>query len=352
MIAWQTAEGLARKGHQVTLVAPDGSKCDHAQIFPTGPAKVHDEKMAYAGYKFRTGTKVKDQDGNEIDEEIIVPPFWPILADHDVIIDHSWAKYPYLLKEEGVLKSPVLGVMHAPVNTMYNRPPPVEKPCIVCISDDQRNHYEALFSPGEARTCRNGIDLDFYKPMGIRRTGRFLFLARFSTIKGPDLAINACKKAGAELDLVGDTSITNEPDYLEQCKRMCDGQKIRMVGPASRGECVWWFSQSHVLLHPNQRFREPLGLAPLESMACGTPVIAWRYGAMKETVKERETGWLISSLNELVECINMVKGENPAETWLWMRNRCREWVGDHFSVQRMIDRYEELCIEALDTGGW
>lgn len=201
--------------------------------------------------------------------------------------------------------------------------------------------------------------------MGIPRSSRFLFLARFSTIKGPDLAIDACRTVGVGLDLVGDTSITNEPEYFQKCMEKCDRgwmpgghafgsfrtdgktspDLIRMVGPAKRGECVWWFSQAHCMLHPNMRFREPFGLAPVEAMACGCPVVSWRFGAMPETIKHGETGWLVKSMEELAEAVRNC--EVPPK----MRERCREWASE-FSIDRMVSRYEELCIEAVEGGGW
>lgn len=336
-IAWQQAEGLAAKGHEVSLIAPEGSRCDKATVIPCGPPGAWDERRAFQHYH-------------------------EVLPKFDVIIDHSWNKWAYIAKAEGRLPAPVLGVTHAPVNTMYQSlPPGVDKPCFVCISQDQANHFEALFSH-EARVCHNGIDLDFYRPMGVPRSGRFLFLARFSTIKGPDLAIEAARKAGVGLDLVGDTSITNEPDFLKLCQNKAQeaniqwvtrnpvdvyGPSIRLVGPASRGECVWWFSQAHCLLHPNQRFREPFGLAPVEAMACGCPVIAWDNGAMRETVKNGETGRLVKSLDGLVSAMTDI----DAGVVFRNRERCREWASQ-FSIQRMVDRMEELCQEAVEGGGW
>ena len=353
-IAWEIARGLAAKGHQVSLVTPDGSECPGVTIIPTGIAGQYSEKDAYGGYP-------EHKEGDVVRRRAHAG-YWQHLVGVDVVIDHSWQKYAYLLKEEGVLKAPVLGVCHAPINTMFGSLPPVEKPCFVCISKDQAAHFAGLFNR-EAKVAYNGIDLDFYRPMGVPRTSRFLFLARFSTIKGPDLAIHACRQAGVGLDLVGDTSITNEPDFLKKCQGMCDGfggvagvgpgyltgngTGIRMVGPAKRGECVWWFSQAHCMLHPNQRFREPFGLAPGEAMACGLPVIAWDNGAMRETIKDGETGWLVKSLDELVRIIEVIPPPIPTG----MRERCLEWASQ-FSLQAMVDRYEELCIEAVETGGW
>jgi len=364
-ITWEQARGLAAKGHDVTLIAPDGSSCPNVTVIHTGPAGRHDELGAYRGYGFQ----VDNADQLPEDQRVRrVEPYWPILLEQDAIIDSSWSKWSYGLKAEGRLKAPVLGVFHAPVNTMFNvwpprypGLPPVEKPCAVCISEDQRSHFEALHSPCQARVAYNGIDLDFYKPLDVPRTDRFLFLARFSTIKGPDLAIEACRDAGVGLDLIGDTSITNEPEFLARCTEMSRDanaripqgeyvrKRINLIGPATRGETVFWYSQAHCMLHPNMRFREPLGLAPLEAMACGCPVVAWRYGACKETVKDGESGYLVSSKDDLYHTVRVVAG-NP----FFMggsRERCREWASQ-FSVRRMVDRYHELCVEAVETGGW
>ena len=338
VLAWQRAEGLAQRGHDVTLFAPDGSRCDHAKVFAFGPPREVSEEQAYSRY-------------------------WPELLKQDVICDDSWQKWSYSLKAEGRLKAPVLAWLHAPVPGMMQSPPPVDKPCVVCISHDQRAHYEALFAPHQARVCHNGIDPEHYKPLDIPRSGRFLFLARFSRIKGASLAIDACLQAGAGLDLVGDTQITNEPDYFEECRSKCDGKQIRMVGPASRGECVWWMSQAHCLLHPNfpapalghPGFREPFGLAPVEAMACECPVIAGDFGAMRETIKDSVTGRVVRSFEEMVLSVKYCSfpdpvwdGERCADTW---RKSCREQALN-FTVDRMISRVEELCKEAVEDGGW
>lgn len=340
MIAWYTAKGLAELGHEVSLIAPDGSWCPGVTIIPTGPAGMIGEEHGYGGFPDL-------KNGNQVVRKAH-PGYWQCLPDFDVIIDSSWQKSSYLLKMEGRLKAPVLGVLHAPVNTMYQSLPPVEKPCFVCISDDQRSHFEGLFGR-PARTCRNGIDLGFYKPLTMVRTNRFLFLARFSGIKGPDLAIEACKEVGVGLDLVGDTSITNEPELLKRCQAMADGKQIRIIGPCSRGETVYWYSQAHCMIHPNQRFREPWGLAPVESLACGCPYIGWDYGACRETVYHCENfPNLISSKEELMKSIRIAAG--PLGITSMDRERCRIRAME-FSIENMCKRYEELCREAL-SGGW
>jgi glycosyltransferase involved in cell wall biosynthesis len=356
VIAYECAKGLAALGHDVKLIAADGSTCPGVEVVPVGPAMRVSEEQAYGGFP-----EVKDDRGNVLREAH--RGYWQHLKEADAVVDHSWQKYAYLLKQEGVLKAPVLGVMHAPVDTMYPPPPGVDTPCTVCISEDQAAHYRALYN-ADARVCYNGVDTEFYKPLGLPRSSRFLFLARFSYIKGADLAIRACSEAGVGLDLVGDTQITHEPEYFQMCLNLVNEANakandtglptIRMVGPATRGECVRWFSQAHALLHPVQRFREPLGLAPLEAQLCGCPVISWRNGAMSETIKQGRTGVLVHSLEELTETIRSFANTDPLGDW-WrnpvMRNECREWAS-RWSVETMTKRYEELCREAVETGGW
>lgn len=319
-VAYHCAAGLAQKGHQVTLFAPEGSECPGGEVHITGKPGQMDEHTAFNSY-------------------------WPRLGEFGCIIDHSWQKWAYTLKTEGVLKCPVLGVMHAPVKTMYNTlPPSVEKPCFVCISKDQGAQFEAIHEK-EARVCYNGIDLDFYQPMAVPRSNRYLFLARFSSIKGAALGQDICLAAGASLDLVGDTSITNEPEYFRLCQSKADGQQIRIIGGVPRGNSVWWMSQARAFLHPNRDFREPFGLAPVEAQACGCPVLAWDRGAMRETVLPGVTGFLVRTEQEAVDILRENKLDGLD------RRACREW-SSKFSLQNMIDKYDQLCQEAVEGGGW
>lgn len=340
-ISWHCAKGLAKLGHRVILIAPDGSACPDVQMFHTGPAGTFNEQQAYGG-----------------DPKRNYGGYWPALLQVDCTIDHSWQAWAFMLKAEGRLKTPILKVLHAPVDTCFKELPPVEKPCMVCISDDQRSHFEALWNR-PARTCHNGVDLDFYRPLGIPRSDRFLFLARFSSIKGPHIALKSCLDAGVGLDLIGDVSITNEPDYFRECQRLSErespgwdrskGKQIRLVGPVGRGEAVWWFSQAKALLHANKLFREPFGLAPVEAMACGTPVVAFNNGAMRETIVDGKTGWLVNSEEEFTAKVKELKAEGSIGSD--QRADCRVQA-ERFGVARMCQRYEELCTEAIKTGGW
>lgn len=317
-IAYLCAQGLSRKGHEVLLIAPGDSK-------PPAGVELHrttvgeSEQAAYSGY-------------------------WQRLPGYDAIIDHSWNKWSYILKIEGKLKAPILGVCHAPIHTMYGSAPPVLRPCLVAISDDQAvaisEHLGIV-----ARACHNGIDLDFYRAKpSITRTERYLFLARMSRVKGPHLAVDLAKRLRFNLDLVGDDALTGEPE-LAQRLRSESRHNITYHGGVSRERSVEFFSSGKALLHMNQIFREPLGLAPLEAQACGMPVIAFDNGAMRETVRHGESGFVCKTLSEVED---LIRADATREI---RADACRA-SAERFSIKKMTDRYESLCVEAVEGGGW
>lgn len=320
-ICHQVAVGLGTRGHQVLLVACKGS-LGGPNVTLHETTQGESEKQAYSGY-------------------------WQKLPDADVVIDHSWNKWAYILKAEGKLKAPILGVCHAPIDTMYRVPPPVQLPCLVGISKDQAAHIsQHLGVP--ARVAYNGVDTGFYAPnwpeeVGNKhRTDRYLFLARMSTIKGPHIACDVARQTRVGLDLVGDDTITSEPAYAQRIRELAVNN-IKYIGPQSREDCVKWFNQAKCLLHTAKFFREPFGLAPVESQLCGTPVIAFDNGAMRETVKHGVTGFVVKDESEIIELI-----KTDAVRSLKAKD-CRDWAMQ-FSVENMVLRYEELCKEAIEQG--
>jgi glycosyltransferase involved in cell wall biosynthesis len=318
MLAWQQADRLAHRKHQVTLIAPHGSS-PPKDVELHGTTVGEPEQQAYSGY-------------------------WQKLPTFDAVIDNSWQKWSYMLKTEGKLKAPVLGVLHAPVETMFGSPPPVKKPCLVAISKDQAGAVMGHLGVA-ARVAYNGIDLDFYKPTGDERGNRYLFLARISKLKGPHIALEVAKRCKVGLDLVGDDVLVEDQGYVKRIREFCDNPKLVYHGGKPRAQCPAFFSMAKALLHLNFVYREPFGLSPIESMACGTPVISGELGAMRETVKHGETGFLVRTTEEVEE---LVKSDAVATI---KPERCREWASQ-FSIQRMGERYDELVKEAVESGGW
>lgn len=319
MIAWQTAQQLSKRGHEVTLIAPIGSTMPDEKVKHHGTTLGESEMQAYSGY-------------------------WDKLPGFDVVVDHSWNKWSYILKAEGKLKAPVLSVMHAPAETMFASPPPVPKPCLIAISKDQAGAIAGHLGI-DSRVCYNGVDTSFYRNPGTSRNDRYLFLGRMSKLKGPHIAAAVARRCGVSLDLVGDDKLVENPAYVAQVKSMCTGTQVVYHGEKARAECVVFFSGAKAMLHCNAVFREPFGLAPVEAQLCGTPVIAFDTGAMRETINHGKTGFLVRTMDEMQDLVrqNAVADLSPKAIRAW---------AEQFSVENMGKRYEELCKEAVETGGW
>jgi glycosyltransferase involved in cell wall biosynthesis len=76
-------------------------------------------------------------------------------------------------------------------------------------------------------------------------------------------------------------------------------------------------------------------------MACGTPVIAFNKGAVPEIVVDGKTGFVVDSMNAMIEAVDRIDSINPGE--------CREHVKNHFSIKSMAGKYSELYHQILDS---
>jgi len=93
-------------------------------------------------------------------------------------------------------------------------------------------------------------------------------------------------------------------------------------------------------LHPIQ-FDEPFGLSVIESMACGTPVIAFDRGSMPELIENGKSGFLVNNVDEAIETVARIKELDRAT--------CRGYVERHFTVERMINEYIQVYEKILDA---
>lgn len=132
-----------------------------------------------------------------------------------------------------------------------------------------------------------GADIDAFRPTG-RKGSYFVTLSSLTPYKKIDLAIAACNQAKVELVVIGDG-----PDRgrLEQLA----GPTIRFAGRVSDAERASLLAGAQAMLFPNE---EDFGIAPIEAMASGTAVIAYRKGGLTETVKDGVTGSFFTPQHE------------------------------------------------------
>jgi len=131
-------------------------------------------------------------------------------------------------------------------------------------------------------------------------------------------------------------------DYFEyRIKPLIDGKQIQFVGESGFEKKIELFKNAKAFLFPIRR-QEPFGLVIIESMACGTPVIAFKEGSMPELIEHGKTGFLVDSAEEAVRALKKIKRVS--------RSYCREYVKKNFPLKRMVNRYERLYKKILSRG--
>ena len=184
-------------------------------------------------------------------------------------------------------------------------------------------------------TVYHGIDLNEFAL--IEQPGDYLlYFGRIHPDKGTADAIKIAQRCGVKLYIAG---IIQDKDYYNvQVAPHVDNQNVfylGSVGPAQRKQLL---GQAYALLHPIH-FNEPFGLSVVESMACGTPVIAFKRGSMPEVIKDGYTGFLVNNVDEACDKLDLIRELD--------RKECYQWVKERFSQERMVDDYITLYEQIL-----
>ena len=121
-------------------------------------------------------------------------------------------------------------------------------------------------------------------------------------------------------------------------KPLIDNKQIEFIGEIGPKEKSDFLKNSRGLIAPIQ-WEEPFGLFFIEAMACGAPAIAFKRGAASEIISHRKSGFVVKTLDEMVEAIKNVN--------IIKRKSCRKWVEENFTTEKMVDEYEKLYYKIL-----
>src|SRR5262249_18294237 len=166
----------------------------------------------------------------------------------------------------------------------------------VSISHFQRRK---LRNP-RARTIHHGIDASLYRLQECKQP-YLSFLGRIAPTKGTHLAIEIARESGLPLKIAGEIQPLFKDYWDSQVKPHVDGKIIEYVGEVGLEEKNDLLGNSMAMLFPVQ-WDEPFGLVMIESMACGTPVLACGGGSVDEVVKEGISGHVRATASELARC--------------------------------------------------
>lgn len=302
-IASLLCEGLVKRGIDVTL-------------FATGDSKTSGKLVAVCprGYE---------------EDKTVEPKVWECLhiceaferAGEFDLIHNNFDFLP--LTYSCLVDTPVLTTIHGfsspailPVYEKYN-----DKNYYVSISNSDRSRKLNYIA-----TVYHGIDLKQFTFK--KKSGDYLlFFGRIHKDKGAKEAIEIAKAFDKKLIMAG---IIQDQEYFDKEVKPNlseDIQYIGSVGPKERDKLL---GGAYALLHPIF-FEEPFGLSVVESMACGTPVVAFNKGSMPEIIESGKNGFIVENVREAVIALGNISKID--------RQCCRTTVEEKFSVERMVDDY-------------
>jgi glycosyltransferase involved in cell wall biosynthesis len=200
----------------------------------------------------------------------------------------------------------------------------------VSISWSQQRALDSLRFAGNVY---NGIDLKAL-PFSARSDGYLAFLGRVSPDKGLDLAIRAAREVGLPMLVAAKLDGIHRGWFDEVITPLLRSGGVELVGEVNAAERAELLGGAIALLHPS-RWSEPFGLAAVEAMACGTPVVALRRGAADEVIDHGTSGIVVDDEDELAGGVR--------RALLLDRAACRAHVASRFTHLRMAAEYEELA---------
>jgi len=303
------ADGLFDAGHDVTLFASGDS-----------------HSKAHLSYVFEQAPS--EQIGKSLPELRHALACFDRARDFDVVNDHSG---PLSIALGGLAKTPVLHTVHGPLDGDPGRvyeglaqlAPGVG---LISISLNQRRPRPELNWAGN---CPNALDLQLY-PCKPHRGDYLLFLGRMSADKGAHRAIWVAKETGLPLKLAGKKQDLKEHRYFHELVEPHLDDEIEYLGEVTHGEKVELLQNARATLFPIE-WEEPFGLVMIESMACGTPVIATRHGAVPEVIDDGVSGIVVDNYREMPAALERADALDPLD--------CRRYAEERYSPERMVEDY-------------
>jgi glycosyltransferase involved in cell wall biosynthesis len=312
-------EELVLQGHEVTLFASGDSETT-ARLVAATPRSLRLDKSCI------------DQLAHHI---LLLAQVTGRASEFDVIHYHidymhfplsRCRPHPHVTTLHGRLDIPDL----APLYDEFREMP------VVSISDSQR---EPLPQANWQATVHHGLPQNLlrFRP----EPGEYLaFIGRFSPEKRADRAIEIARRAGLPLKLAAKVDAVDKAYFETEIKPLLDDPLIEYVGEIGEDEKDEFLGNAYALLFPID-WPEPFGLVMIESMACGTPVIAYRNGSVEEVMEEGRSGFMVSTLDEAVEAVRRVANLDRAE--------CRGVFDRRFTAAQMAADYLRVYERVIKT---
>ena len=312
------ADGLVDAGHDVTLFASGDSrtKARLESVFPEAPSG----SIGLSPVELRHTVSCYER-----------------ASDFDIVNEHSGQAAAAL---GGLLDTPVVHTVHGPLEDLplaNYRAIATLAPQVGLISISMNQRAPAPELPWVGNVP-NALDLDAY-PYHEARGEYLLYLGRLHPDKGAHRAIEIARAAGLPIKLAGKKREPSEQAYFDEMIRPLLGDGAEYLGETSHASKVALLQSARATLFPIE-WEEPFGLVMIESMACGTPVIATRCGAVPEVVADGRSGIIVDDYRDMVAAVADADRLEPAE--------CRRYAEEHFSAGRMVADYVAVYERVLE----
>jgi glycosyltransferase involved in cell wall biosynthesis len=198
---------------------------------------------------------------------------------------------------------------------------------LVSISNAQRR---PLPDANYVANIPHGLPLDLHGPAVHPRGGYVAFLGRIAPEKRPDRAIAIARALRIPLKIAAKIDPVDGSYFREMIAPLLDGPGVEFVGEINDHQKTQFLSEADALLFPVD-WPEPFGLAMIEAMACGTPVLAFRCGSVPEIVEDGVTGAIVGTVDEAIAALPHVIALD--------RQNVRKRFEQRFSATRMAKDY-------------
>ena len=312
-------EELVRRGHEVTLFA-SGDSQTRAQLAP-GCA----EALRLGG-KPELGVSLQLPMLSDVYEQ----------ADNRFDIIHSHVDY-WSFPFARLTNVPTVSTMHGrldveelrPVYARYHDLP------LISISDAQRKPLPFM---NWVKTIYHGLPRELlrFSP----GPGKYLaFLGRIAPEKRPDIAIDVAQRVGIPLKIAAKVDVADRAYFEAVIKPRISPPDVEYIGEIGESEKSEFLGDALALMFTID-WPEPFGLVMIESLACGTPVIARRCGSVPEVICPAVTGFVADSIEELAAAVRKVEALS--------REQCRREFETRFSAEVMADSYEQAYLQLTE----
>lgn len=184
----------------------------------------------------------------------------------------------------------------------------------------------------------NGVPMDVYDfSPAVADDAPLVFLGRIEHIKGTHLAIQIAQRTGRRLIIAGNIPAGQQAYFDEQIKPHLGGDRISYIGPVDDKQKNALLGQASAFLMPIL-WEEPFGIVMAEALACGTPVLGLRRGAVPEVVEDGVSGFVRDDVDGLVKAVGSL-GELDRRA---CRKRAEKLFSDTAIVEAYLDVYRKL----------